>query len=332
MKQYKLKQRYGTKKHSLSLMALLSLSMLATSAALAASPNVQGGSSNEDLVQPWSSTIVPGPGPNGNAGLRFWNDTAGAYSGSADLLQAPIQQAINGVDLNNDGNYWANLPQAPFPVVAQVWQDTDNKVANVYTLRQVMTPSHPMPDFGALVIGQVKDIKGTGDGFPLEQGVYFGEWSPKNGTVGYPTGSTELNMDSDDRVVWYVGDNAVTDTPDLVNVEYKVVGINQTGRDENGVLLAGGLPDDVKLYKGKLTANYDAMSGGDITGSLSRPGSSTINFAGTDIYNDGTFNNGSDIEGRFYNGAHELAGIYTGGNVEDHVAFGGSKVSGTITP
>ena len=67
-----------------------------------------------------------------------------------------------------------------------------------------------------------------------------------------------------------------------------------------------------------------------VSGTIDR-GSDSIDFSGTDINSNGTFNNGSTIEGRFYNGAEALAGMYTNGAVPD-VAFGGSKIDGTITP
>ncbi|ENO86901.1 hypothetical protein C666_12085 [Thauera linaloolentis 47Lol = DSM 12138] len=70
-----------------------------------------------------------------------------------------------------------------------------------------------------------------------------------------------------------------------------------------------------------------------MSGSISRySGTQVVSFSGTAISSNGTFNNGSNLEGRFYNGAQALAGIYLGATAQDDVAFGGSKVSGTITP
>lgn len=134
-------------------------------------------------------------------------------------------------------------------------------------------------------------------------------------------------MASSERTVWYVGDDAVdtNSMPTAINATYGVIGINGVGTT------AGGSPDNPNLYTGTLTASY-GTGANSLAGSISR-GTDTVDFTGTTIRKDGTFDKGTTIEGRFYNGAEALAGIYTGSSgAADDVAFGGSKISGTITP
>lgn len=309
-----------------SLLAAAVMAIIGTTNLAMAAP--AGGSSNDSNVVVNVPSNFPPPTATGNSGLRMLRHTDGQLSGSVDIHNAPINQVntavANGPDIN--GNYWANQPGGG--TIAQVWK-VSNKVADIYSLRQVDTIDDPgWPQFSGLVIGQVKDIKGTGNAYPLGSGVYFGEWSPQN--LPLNTGpSTDLNMANADRTVWYVGDNAVASTPNLSSVGYNVVGIRQTGEGSN-------LPGSPVLYTGTLTANYSvALGAGNITGSIGN-GTNSVNFAGTQIHNDGRFTNanaGNIIDGRFYNGAEALAGIYTGGaGSADDVAFGGSKISGTITP
>ena len=242
------------------------------------------------------------------------------------------------------------MPALPINV-AQVWKDTESvKDGSTYanfavnSIRQITTLSIA-PQFGGLVIGQVAaNTSGLPAADPtllaVGSGVYFGEWAPR-ATGTPPLDSTKLNMDSASHTVWYVGDNATTSTtmPTTINATYGVIGIGQTGTDANGNTLAGGLPDNLNLYQGKLDVAYANGSGtigaGATNNSISRDVTGvtqTISFAGTTIGNSGSFSNGSSIQGQFYNGAEALAGIYTGGTAQEHVAFGGSKVSGTITP
>lgn len=310
------------KKFAFTLAAL----SLAVSGAVSAAP--VGGSSSTH-VSIGSSNIAPGGTP-GYSGLAFSSTGSAPYSGYADLLQAPIAQATNGV-ADSNGNRWATQPGTT-AIIAQVWKSTANATADISSLRQVMTPSAPMPVFGGLVIGQVKrdhdaNPATANQAYALGQGVYFGEWSPQNSPT--TSASTDLNMDSANRTVWYVGDDPVTAStmPTGIDATYNVVGIAQTGEGSN-------LPGAPVLYTGNLDAFY-AFGSGDIEGVISN-GVNTIDFAGTTISNNGTFANttaGNIIEGRFYNGAEALAGIYTGAaGAADDVAFGGSKVGGTITP
>lgn len=281
---------------------------LAASPAFAQAPNVQGGSSNPGNVLVGPSDFPPIITPAGYAGLRM-KRADGAWSGYVNIAAGPIAQVTANATANTAGPFYASFPLIPSIKIAQVWYNNQNPTANVYSLRQVTSiPIAGWPQFGGLVVGQVK---GTAAG----NGVYFGEWSPP---VASPStgNSTNLNMTSSGRTVWYAGDNAVTSMPALVNAQYSVVGIRQTGVGTN-------LPHAPELYTGTLTANYGGSSG-SITGSIAR-GSSSVNFAGTSIAAAGTFSNGSTINGRFYNSANALAGIYTGGGTGDHVAFGGKR-------
>src|SRR5690606_23247936 len=135
------------------------------------------------------------------------------------------------------GNRWAVHP-GDGQIIAQVWAYTARSDANVYALRQVRQPGAPMPVFGGLVIGQVKDAAGVA--LPAEQGVYFGEWSEQSSPTSFPTAINNLNIDSASNTVCYVGYNASTSMPSLINATYEVVGIGQTGTDASGATLNGG--------------------------------------------------------------------------------------------
>src|SRR5690606_20252269 len=114
------------------------------------------------------------------------------------------------------------------------------------------------------------------------EGVYFGEWAPRaDGTP--PQDSTDLNMASSERTVWYVGDDAVdtNSMPTAINATYGVIGINGVGTT------AGGSPDNPHLHTGTLTAS-DGTGANSLAGSISR-GTDTVDFTGTTIRNDGTF-------------------------------------------
>lgn len=323
-----------------STLALAIMALIGSGAAMAASPNVKGGTSDSTGVAvgtPSNHSMFGG----GNSGVKLNNtgkfiDLAG---GPINGSNAVIADRGNGTILTS-----ADMGLIGSIKVAQVWKDTEsvNGVGSDYanfavnSVRQITTLSMA-PQFGGLVIGQVGENSTGAPANPVVplavgSGVYFGEWAPRAAGTP-PLDSTNLNMTSSERTVWYVGDNAVEDgeMPTLVNAVYGVIGINQTGSDANDNTLAGGLPGNQNFYTGKLTANYTPISG-SITGSIVR-GSDSINFANTTITQHGTFSNGSDIEGRFYNNAEALAGIYTGAaGVADDVAFGGSKISGTITP
>lgn len=326
-----------------STLALAISVLIGSGAALAASPNVKGGTSDSSGVAvgtPSNHSMFGGE----NSGVKLNNSDGGFI----DLAGGPIKGSNNAIAARGNGTILkpADMGMPALPInVAQVWKDTEsvNGVGSDYanfavnSVRQITTLSMA-PQFGGLVIGQVGENSTGAPADPVVplavgSGVYFGEWAPRAAGTP-PLDSTNLNMTSSDRTVWYVGDNAVKDgeMPTLVNAVYGVIGINQTGSDASGNTLAGGLPGNQNFYTGKLTANYGAGTG-NIAGTIDR-GTDSIDFAGTNISNDGTFGNNSTIDGRFYNGAEALAGIYTGSpsTVVDDVAFGGSKISGTITP
>jgi len=308
-----------------STLALAIMALVGSGAAFAASPNVQGGSSNPAGVVVGSSNHSLFGG--GNSGVAL--DGAGSY---IDLAGGPIKGSNTAIAARGDGTIMrpADIGMLPLPIdIAQVWNATDSSSGANFAINSIrqITQISLAPQFGGLVIGQVANASGA----PLAvgSGVYFGEWAPRAAGTP-PSNSTDLNMGSASRTVWYVGDNAVTSAnmPTAISATYGVIGINGVGT------AAGGTPDSPNLYKGTLTATYGSGSG-SITGTIDRAGHS-INFAGTSIGDKGTFANAASdptIQGRFYNGAEALAGIYTGGATpQQDVAFGGSKISGTITP
>lgn len=260
----------------------------------------------------------------GNSGVALNGDAS-----RIDLAGGPIKGSNKAIAARGNGTIMkpADVGMFPLPInIAQVWKASASNGGAQFAINSVrqITQISLAPQFGGLVIGQVANASGA----PLAvgSGVYFGEWAPRAAGTP-PNNSTDLNMTSTSRTAWYVGDNAVTNTnmPTAINATYGVIGINGVGT------AAGGTPDNPNLYKGTLTASYGSGSG-SISGTLTRAGSSDVDFTNTVIRNNGTFDKGSTIEGRFYNGAEALAGIYKGATAADHVAFGGSKVGGTITP
>lgn len=330
-----------------------SLLVLAMAAAFGSMPafavNVQGDSSGPN-VDPRQSdfalftTGYSGLSLSGSDSIDlYYGPIKGSNDAIADTSAAATDSYGNHYLLGKHINWLAGILLGNTKI-AQVWSTTASEGSanfSVNTVRQMIDPPLPiMPAFGGLVIGQVANSSGT----PLAagSGVYFGEWAPKAANANQEN-NARLNMTSADRTVWYVGDNATTETtmPTVINATYGVIGISQTGTDASGNTLAGGLPDNLNLYKGKLDVVYAGGMGtigaGPTNNSISRVvnGSpETINFAGTTISSNGTFSNSAavnTIDGRFYNGAEALAGKYTNGDYAD-AAFGGSKISGTITP
>lgn len=193
------------------------------------------------------------------------------------------------------------------PKLGQVWYENRHNNTEVYSVRQITEPKLPFaPKFGGLVIAKVP---GMGEG----NNVFFGEWAPRKGNPS--DNSTDLNMADSKRTVWYVGDNPTRNMPKLVNAKYNVLGVNKHTPGRND------------FYTGTLTANYGTGSG-SLTGSISRPGDS-VNFTGTNIRSNGTFDNGKaneHITGRFYgNSAEALAGIVDRTGADKDVAFGGRR-------
>tara|TARA_X000001388_G_scaffold50830_2_gene36791 strand:+ start:11429 stop:12388 length:960 start_codon:yes stop_codon:yes gene_type:complete len=316
-----------------STLALTVMALLGSGAVVAAPA---GGTSNSSGVDVGASNHFMFGG--GNSGLKL----NGSAMGYIDIAGGPVNGSNAAISARDDGTIMTPSDLGLFgsSKIAQVWNDTasvsggsDTANVAINSVRQI-TPPFFAPQFGGLVIGQVG---ATSSGSPADpvvplsvgSGVYFGEWAP---AVASPVDdSTDLNMSSANRTVWYVGDNAVTSTPNMVNAQYNVVGIRQTGEGTN-------LPTAHELYTGTLTANYGPGTN-TLTGSIDR-GLETVSFDSVAINSTGGFTgSGSDavgtgsIDGHFYNGAHELAGIYTTTNASDGVAFGGShNGSGTITP
>ena len=303
-----------------------------------ASAGIAGGSSNQAHVRDGESDIMPFG--SGDPGLSLSND-GNAFSFYVNLENGPvtkINRKFGGTPINGHNNWYGNadgtrnpqhlraadvfLPLSLFvrEPLGQVWYEKRHNNTEVYSVRQMAELSSSgiaakIPKFGGLVIAKVP-------GMPREGNVFFGEWAPrKNGTA--PDNSTDLNMGSSQRTVWYVGENPARNLSNMTisKATYNVVGINVLGVNQH-------TPGRNDFYTGVLTANYGAGSG-SLAGSISRPGDS-VNFAGTRIDHRGTFNNGEHaadkITGRFYgSGAEALAGIVDRAGVDKDVAFGGRK-------
>ncbi|MFV0454783.1 MAG: Slam-dependent surface lipoprotein [Pseudomonas sp.] len=287
------------------ILALAIASALTSVSAVAAT--VSGGSSDPAKVAPGQSNL-------------FGSDHAGlSFAGSStviDLAGGPVAQSnkaiARGPEANGktylkgkDINFLAGILLGNTRI-AQVWRNDvafNGDTTSINSVRQMIVPPLPfMPDFGGLVIGKVAG-----------SAVYFGEWAPK-GPNYTDLASTDLNMGSSDRTVWFSGENPTTSMPTLVDAQYNVVGINQHN------------PENPNVYTGVLTANYAAGTG-TLGGSLARSGSATLDFAGTTIDNKGAFDGANgNISGQFYNNANALAGIHkAGAGVQDDVAFGGAR-------
>ncbi|MBV2163366.1 MAG: hypothetical protein KUL80_03725 [Comamonas sp.] len=298
-----------------SMIAISVMALIGSGAAMAAS----GGSSNTANVAVGNSNHILFGG--GNSGLKFEN----SLMGFIDIAKGPVNGSNTAIASKGQGAIMTGA-DAGAPVsmdIAQVWnasatQGTSKFMIN--SVRQVNT-FFLAPQFGGLVIGQVANASGTP--LAIGSGVYFGEWAPRaSGTP--PTNSTNLNMSSSSRTVWYVGDNPTTSMPTLTNATYNVIGIQGVGTASDN------LPTAPKLYGGTLTANY--VSGGGTSNTLAGSitnGTNTVNFTiggvNTVIGSNGKFTNGNAIEGQFYNNASALAGIYKGGTAASNVAFGGSR-------
>ena len=296
-----------------------------------AAADPEGGASNN------GKTVRTGPSDAkpfgaGKAGLSFSLNNGGSWSKSINLDDGPVkyirakyQAPINGNDpyANVDGTdnpqYLRLGDVKPVigwfynPTLGQVWYENRHNNTEVYSVRQMANPIIPgAPKFGGLVIAKVPGMGGS-DG-----NVFFGEWAPRKGNP--PDNSTDLNMADGKRTVWYVGDNPTQNMPNLVKAQYNVLGVNKHTPGQND------------FYTGVLTANYGTGSG-SLTGTLSRPRDS-VDFAGTNIRSDGTFNNGKHaadkITGRFYgSGAEALAGIVDRdgqAGVDRDIAFGGKRI------
>ncbi|MGU9859870.1 Slam-dependent surface lipoprotein [Pseudomonas sp. LF245] len=185
--------------------------------------------------------------------------------------------------------------------ISETWKSSVAYGTQVYSYRQISDPLPNFPQFGGEVIAKVPGVE-----------VYFGEWAPRKTGV-QPDNSTDLNLTSANRTVFYAGENATTAMPTLVNAKYDVVGIKRFD------------PSAPSVSSGTLTANYGGSSG-TLAGSIAG-GAGTVNFTGTNIASNGSFQNASGyIKGQFYgSGAEALAGIYNNGTASASVAFGGKK-------
>ena len=298
-----------------SMIALAAMALLGSGAAMAAS----GGSSNTANVAVGNSNHALFGG--GNAGLKFENSLLGFI----EIAKGPVNGSNTAIASKGQGAIMTGADAgAPVSIdIAQVWnasatQGTSKFMIN--SVRQVNT-FFLAPQFGGLVIGQVADASGTP--LAIGSGVYFGEWAPRAAGTP-PADSTNLNMASSSRTVWYAGDNPTTVMPTLTNATYNVIGIQGVGT------AADNLPTAPKLYRGTLTANYNG-SNGTLTGSITN-GTSTVNFNPDGVpttftaASQGKFTHtNGKIEGQFYNNASALAGIYKGGTAASNVAFGGSR-------
>lgn len=280
-----------------------------------------GGSSSSHVTAGESSAFPFGAG---KAGLAFKD---GLFtSASINLQDGPVMRIrnkhnatpINGTNPNANVNGTLNpkyltgadvpLPLPNSTQIGQIWYEKRAHNTEVYSVRQMVTlPNLPLvPRFDGLVIGKVP-------GLAADQNVFFGEWAPKKGGTAAQN-STDLNMGSNKRTVWYVGDNPTEHMPNLVNAKYDVVGINKHTPGKND------------FYTGVLTANYGTnVNNNKLSGNLVR-GSDSISFANTTIANNGTFKNSANtISGRFYNNAQAIAGIVDRAGVANDIAFGGKK-------
>lgn len=302
----------------------LTLAVLLTSAfGSAYAVEIEGKSTNNNLIRPQASDSLPFGA--GAAGIKV--STGNGLSNSINLEAGPAQRIrnkygnapINGGNQNANANGTANpkylQPGDINPIagwfsktkLAQVWYEKRANNTEVFSVRQMADPKLPIaPKFGGMTFAKVPTAAAN---------VFFGEWAPRKGNSNQIANSTDLNMADGKRTVWYVGDNPTRNMPKLVNAKYNVLGVNKHTPGRND------------FYTGTLTANYGTGSG-SLTGSISRPGDS-VNFAGTNIRSNGTFDNGKvneHITGRFYgNSAEALAGIVDRAGADKDVAFGGRK-------
>ncbi len=289
---------------------------------MAGAASIEGGATpNQANVKPGASSPLPF-GPN-KPGLSING------SNSINLENGPIKYirqkhsntAINGSNVNANVNGNSNPkylelkdvnPVIGFftnPTLGQIWYENRAHGTEVYSVRQIADPKIPAaPKFGGLVMAKVT-------GLPADTSVYFGEWAPRAGNPS--TGSsTDLNMASSERTVWYVGENPTGNTQGLATATYDVVGVNKHTPGQND------------FYTGAVTATFGTNTGGTMSGGISR-GGDTLSFNNAKIDNTaGTFSDNQGMSGRFYgSGAAAMAGIATRGTtaVGDDIAFGGKK-------
>ena len=303
----------------------LTLAVLLTAAfGSAYAVEVKGGdSSQRQLIQAAESDSLPFGA--GAAGIKV--STGNGLSNSINLEAGPAQRIRNkyGNAPINGGNQNANVNGAVNPryltpgdvnpvlgwfsskKLGQVWYEKRANNTEVFSVRQMADPLLPIaPKFGGMTFAKVPTAATN---------VFFGEWAPRKGNSNQIANSTDLNMNDGNRTVWFVGENPTANMPKLANAKYNVLGINKHTPGKND------------FYSGVLTANYGAGKN-ELSGTISRAGDS-VNFAGTNIRSNGTFDNGKvneHITGRFYgNGAEALAGIVNRTGADKDVAFGGRR-------
>ena len=308
----------------------LTLAVLLTAAfgSAAHAANVEGGSSNPNLINPKISDTIPFGW--GAAGIQVSSN--GHFSNSINLEAGPAQRIRNkyGNAPINGGNQNANVNGAANPryltpgdvnpvagwfsskKLGQVWYEKRANNTEVFSVRQMADPLLPIaPKFGGMTFAKVPTAATN---------VFFGEWAPRKGNSNQITNSTDLNMNDGNRTVWFVGENPTKNTMGLATATYNVVGINKHTPGKND------------FYTGEIKATFGTGDKGSMSGALKRAGDKDLSFNGVEINNaDGLFKSGAGnhekIQGQFYGkGAAAMAGYAERGNGKgDDVAFGGAK-------
>ena len=308
----------------------LTLAVLLTAAfgSAAHAANVEGGSSNPNLIKPKISDTIPFGW--GAAGIQVSSN--GHLSNSINLEAGPAQRIRNkyGNAPINGGNQNANVNGAANPryltpgdvnpvagwfsskKLGQVWYEKRANNTEVFSVRQMADPLLPIaPKFGGMTFAKVPTAATN---------VFFGEWAPRKGNSNQIANSTDLNMNDGNRTVWFVGENPTGNLENLKISEatYNVVGINKHTPGKND------------FYTGQVKAEFGSR--GVMSGSINR-GNDKLSFDHAKInLQEGTFSsknsaNKEGIEGKFYGAnAAAMAGYAKRGNgVGDDVAFGGAK-------
>lgn len=308
----------------------LALAVLLTAAfgSAAHAANVEGGSSDPNLIKP--KTSDPLPFGAGAAGIQVSTGTGTGLSNSINLEAGPAQRIrnkygnapINGGNQNANVNGEANpkylQPGDINPIagwfsktkLAQVWYEKRANNTEVFSVRQMADPKLPIaPKFGGMTFAKVPTAATN---------VFFGEWAPRKGNSNQIANSTDLNMNDGNRTVWFVGENPIKNTTGLATATYNVVGINKHTPGKND------------FYTGQVKAEFGSK--GVMSGSINR-GNDKLSFDHAKInLQKGTFSsknsaNKEGIEGKFYGAnAAAMAGYAERGNGKgDDVAFGGAK-------
>lgn len=277
---------------------LFVMSALSLVASTSFAATVSGGSSSAYVVAAPSNMLAVG-----TAGIAMPTAVGGVADVSkvVSFAAGPIFQTNSLIATPGTGSAIITQTNPVTGVtsnVSQTWKNTFAYNTNVYAYRQIDNPLPNFPQFGGEVIAKVSGSE-----------VYFGEWAPRK-TGTQPLNSTDLNLSSANRTVFFVGENPTTSMPTLVNAKYNVVGVNKYNPGTG----AG-------ITSGVVNASY-ASGSGSMSGTVG-----SINFAGTAISSNGSFARADgSIKGQFYgSSAQAMAGIYNTGNAATSVAFGGAK-------